>query len=98
MFLFFCLQMLTSATTITFVVANLVSILLEAIDVLVVQVTRQQNKIKNAKVRSKVDFIVTKQLRLIFKQSLGSVAESFDLSCITRRLTAVYVNCALSTY
>ena len=31
--------MLTSATTITFVVANLVSILLEAISVLVVQVT-----------------------------------------------------------
>lgn len=31
--------MLTSATTITFVVANLVSILLEVISVLVVQVT-----------------------------------------------------------
>lgn len=46
--------MLTSATTITFVRANLVSILLEAINVPVVQVTWQQNKKKNAKVGGKV--------------------------------------------
>ena len=85
--------MLTSAVTITFVVANLVSILLEAISVLVVQGTCQRNKIKNVKVRSKVEFIFTK-----LKQSLGSVEESFDLWYISRRLTAVYINCSSSTF
>ena len=53
MILFF-LKMLMSATTTTFVVANLVSILLETINVPVAQVTLQQNRIKNVRVRSKV--------------------------------------------
>jgi len=43
-------RMLTSATATTFVVANLVSILLEAINVPVAQVTLQQKRIKNVRI------------------------------------------------
>ena len=61
--------MLTSATATTFVVANLVSILLEAINVPVAQVTLQQNRIKNVRVRSKVKFILTKQFSKVWAAS-----------------------------
>lgn len=61
--------MLTSATATTFVVANLASILLEAINVPVAQVTLQQNRIKNVRVRSKVKFILTKQFSKVWAAS-----------------------------
>lgn len=68
--------MLTSATATTFVVANLVSILLEAINVPVAQVTLQQKRIKNVRVRSTVQFILTKQFTKVWAASRKALTQA----------------------